>query len=378
MIKKLVSLAVCLPMIFTSVYAESADSDVSVGNGHSGEHTVYTLTLNDAINAAVDENPQFLVWESEKDDLKKQLSAAKITKANYKNVRKLSASSGFELKYIKGGYYVDSCEKAIVLKDREYEQIKAKIAYDVTQKYYNYKNSEKLVLIAKSSYDLVTENYNNAKLSYSLGLISRNDLDNTELSLRKAKYAYEQYADTFEIAKEAFKIAIRKNCDGCEVVLPDEIVCENYMPDIANDIATAKENRYDILGLKTSYELAKEYFNLTGLTPDSATYTSAYSKFVSAEYNYTNNQDLILLGVKSCANSVTSAKNDADAAQLNLNLKQDNYKIAKVKFDQGMITGSELAASLLEASQAEIENENAKLNYKLAVEKYKYEISIGL
>ena len=377
MIKKIASLILCSTMIFTSVFAEgSVISDTE--SVQQPEHKVYTLTLDKAIETALDGNPQFIVWESEKDNLKKQLSAAKITKSNYKSTRLVSASSGLELKYVRGGYYVHSCEKAIELKDLERKQIEAKISYDVTQKYYNLKNCEKLVEIARSSYNLVTENYNNAKLSYSLGLISRNDLDNTELSVKRAKYTYEQYANNLEIAKEDFKISLRKNSEDCEVILTQEIVCEYYEPDTAKDIAAAEASRYDISGLKTSYDLAKEYFDLTGLTPDSATYTDAYAKYVSAEYNYTNNKDLILLGVKSSANGVGSAKNDADVAQTNLSLKQDAYRIAKVKFDQGMITSSELASSLIETSQAEIENENAKLNYKLAVEKYKYEISIGL
>lgn len=373
MIKKLVSVLLCSALLFSYAYA-----DEDVLSPESSETKVYSLTLNEAIEIALTDNPQILVCETSAENLKKQLEAAKINKAHLKDVRKVSASSGYEAKYIKGGYYVHSCEAGIMLNELENKQIRSKIAYNVTQKYYNLKNCEKLVNIAADSYNLVLGNYNNAVISYGLGIISKNDLDNTEIGVKRAKYMLELYQNNLDIAREDFKIALRKNSENCTFVLTDEIVCEDFNADIGADLMLAKENRYDLAGLKSSYELAKEYFDLTGLTSDSATYTSAYSKYITAEYNYTNNSDLILLGVKSAYNSAVAAKNDADVAQTNLALKEDAYNIAKIKHEQGMITNSELSSALIDASQAEIENENAKLTYKLAQEKYKYEISIGL
>ena len=54
------------------------------------------------------------------------------------------------------------------------------------------------------------------------------------------------------------------------------------------------------------------------------------------------------------------------------------YNIAKIQYDLGMITNTQLSAALNAATAAETELENSKLTYKLAVIKYGYDITIGL
>lgn len=343
------------------------------------ETEINTLTLDEAIALAVEGNPSLNACEIKKDNYKTQLSAAYIQKSSYKNNSvKIYASSGYDAIYIKNGYYVDLYESQIELCDYEYEQIKSTLAYNVTQKYFNLKNCEKLLNIAKNSYNLVSESYNNAETSYNLGLIPKYDLDSTAINLKKAQNAVSLYENNLNIAKEDFKIAIRKNNEDYDFVLTDEIKCEDFDTDLSADLTTAEKSRYDILGLKSQYELSKKYLDITALPSNTARYTDAYSKFITAEYNYTNNKDLILLGVKTAYNSIFSAKNDMDTANDNLLLVNDAYNIAKIKYEQGMITSNELTNALNNISQAEIELENAKLTYELAVKKYQYEISIGL
>ena len=375
MFKKVVSIIICTMMVSLSVYADGDDTTETVD---SAEPAVYTISLADCINMATTENPQLEACDIKKENYETQLSAAKITKSNYKDNRTVYVSSGYEVTYIRGGYYVDSFQSALDLCDFERRQIESTLAYNATQKYFNYKNCMKLVDIASKSYDLAAENYNSMKLSYDLGLVSQNELDNAQLSLKRAEYIVQSYNNNCNLALDDLKIALRKNNEDCTLVLTDEIECGDYEGDLNADLVTAENSRYDINSLKSNYELKKKYLDLTGLPSTSAKYTSAYSDFITAEYNYTNNKDLILLGVKSSYNSISSAKNDLDIANDNLNLKNSAYNIAKIKYDQGMITNMELMSAMNDVSQAEIELENAKLTYKLAVEKYKYEISIGL
>ena len=368
-------------VLFLVVFCLSVSSVWADGNLEESEakNTVYTLTLDDAISLATEDNPKLNACDIKKENYKTQLSAAYIQKSAYKNNSvKIYASSGYDAIYIKNGYYVDLYESQVGLCDYEYEQIKSTLAYNVTQKYYNLKNCEKLLNIAKNSYNLVSENYNNAKTSYNLGLIPKYDLDSTAIGLKKAENAVLLYENNMNIAKEDFKIAIRKNNEDCDFVLTDEIKCEDFDTNLSDDLINAEKSRYDIAGLKSQYDLSKKYLDMTALPSNTARYTDAYSKFITAEYNYTNNKDLILLGIKTSYNSISSAKNDMDTARDNLTLVNDAYNIAKIKYEQGMITSTELTSALNNISQAEIELENAKLTYELAVKKYQYEISIGL
>ncbi|MEE1042833.1 MAG: TolC family protein [Clostridia bacterium] len=378
MLKKSILLFLCLTMMSMYVFASDSvttNSDTSI---NFGDVTIYTLTLDDAINIALNDNPQLNASIVKKQNNKAQLQSARDTKAGYGDIKEINISAGYELNYIKNSYYIHLYQNAVKLSDYEYKQIEAQISYNITEKYFNLKNAEKLVEISKNSYQLVKENYDASLLSYELGLIAKTDLDNVMVGLMQAEFALNNYTNNYEIAKEDFKIALRKNNENCDFVLTSSIDVIEYETNLENDLVNAENSRYDIMSLKSNYELSKEYFQLTNLPENTARYTSAYNNYITAEYNYTNNKALILLGVKSGYNNIYSTRNSVTLAEMTLNLKKNAYEIAKVKFEHGMITNTELLSALNDVYLAEVEYENSKLKYILAVDKYKYDISIGL
>lgn len=376
MLKKIVGIMLCVTMLSLNVFADEPIGNAEKTEVESEEAKVYTLSLEDAINIAIDNSPQLKACAAKKDDNKIQLKAAKETKSQYRDVNSIYMSA-YEIYYIKKGYYVHAYQKALVLSDYEYKQIEAQISYDVTQKYFTVKNCEKLVQIAENSYNIVLDNYNNAKLSYELGLISQSEFDSAKVSLMQAEFTVSSYKNNFEIAKENFKISLRKNDENCDFVLTSELDVKEFETNLAEDLITAENSRYDIAALKSNYELADEYLSLT-LGAATSRYSSAYSSFITAEYNYTNNKSLILLGIKSSYNNISATRNNVTLAEETLKLKNNAYNIAKVQFEQGMITNSELLSAQNAVYSAEVEYENAKLNYNLAVDKYKYDVEIGL
>ncbi len=232
--------------------------------------------------------------------------------------------------------------------------------------------------IAKNSYDIVKQNYNTASLSYELGMIAKTDFDSVKVSLLQAEFALTAYASNYEIAMEDLKIALRKNNENCDFVLTSNLDIEDFETNLEKDLVVAENSRYDILSLKSNYERSKEYYELTNLPENTARFTSAYTNYITAEYNYTNNKALILLGIKSGYNNINNTRNNVTLAEQNFRLRESAYKIAQIKYEQGMITNTELLSALNDVYTAEVDFENAKLNYNLAVDKYKYDIQIGL
>ncbi len=369
MLKKILGTMLCFAIISVNVY--------STESTYTNDKITYTLTLKEAVDMALTDNPQLKACLEKKEDTKIQLKSAKETKAQYRDLKNIPLSSGFELLYIKNGYYVHTYEKALDLANYEYKQIEAKIAYNVTEKYFNLKNSEKLVEIAKNSYDLINTNYTNTSLSYQLGVISKAELDSASVSLLQAKFNLETYKNNLELAKEDFKIAMNKNNENCDFVLTDSLDVVEFTADLSADLLNAEGSRYDIASLKMNYELAKEYLDLT-LSGATVRKSSAKSSFITAEYNYTNNKALILLGVKSSYNNISSSRNNVTLTDETLKLKKNAYEIAKIQYDQGLITNTELLTSLNNVNTAEVEYENAKLKYRLSVDKYKYDVQIGI
>jgi len=376
MIKKSIASILCFVMISLNVFADG--TEVSSSKTLVGETIIYTLTLEQAIDMALDNNPQLNACLVRKQNNKTQLAAARDTKAGYRDVKEIFVSAGYEVNYIRNGYYVHLYQDAVNLSDYEYKQIEAQITYNITQKYFTLKNYEKLLEIAKDSYDLVKKNYDTASLSYELGLIAKTDLESVKVSLLQAEYNLKSYTDTYEIAKEDFKIALRKNNENCDFVLTSNLNIVDFQTNLLEDLVKAENSRYDILSLKSNYERSKEYYELTNLPENTARFTSAFSNYITAEYNYTNNKALILLGIKSSYNNISSTYNNAILTEQNFKLKENAYEIAQIKYEQGLITNTELLTALNELYNAEVNFENAKLNYVLAVDKYKYDIQIGL
>lgn len=360
----------------TGTYANEvqADSEGSIPE----EKSVYTLSLADAKKMAYEDNQQINAVEIKKYSLELEKKAAQEQKAKSKNAEVRVSSSVAPL-LVKRGYYTELYGSQSELAKSELEQVKAKIDYDVTEKYYNLKLTERLVEVCNSAYNLAETNYINVQKMYELGLVAEVDVSSAEVAKRQAKSAAENYERTREIMKENLKIAL--NIDGdAEFVLTDGIDFEEFESDVEKDIEAAEKTRYDIKGLSESKRLADLNYSIIGaaLSDRSASALTAKSNAIQAKYTYENSKKLIKLGIRSTYNEIITAKDNIEIAEINRDINNKKYNAAKLKFEMGMITNSELISILNDLNTSEIEYEKARLAHILAVEKYGYEITIGL
>ncbi len=364
--KLLVTALLCFSCFLNCAYADEVVMPVT-----------YTLTLDAAIDMALTDNPQIKVLEIEQASNRINLLSAQLSKKNYKNYP--VSVSNYDLMYIKNGYYVDMYEMLIDLNPKKIEQAQAQIKYNVTESYYNYNIATALCDIAADAYELAKENLDNVTKRYELGMIATIDLDNAALSVDSVKNTYDTYVRNADIAKDNLKIHLQLDGEDCEFILTDDINYEEFSANADEDIKIAMDSRYDVNALKMSYKLAQMYFDYTeGLGESTAKYQTAYSDYVSKEHAYTNNSKLIALSIKSCYNNVLNCADSLATAEKSADIAKQRYEINKVMFESGMITNSELTQSLNEHLSENVKLENAKLNYKMAVEKYRAEISVGL
>ncbi|MBQ6998451.1 MAG: TolC family protein [Clostridia bacterium] len=364
--KLLVTSLLCFSCFLNCAYAQEAVMP-----------NTYTLTLDEAVNMALEDNPQIKVLEIEQESNRINLLSAQLTKKNYKNYP--VSVSNYDLIYIKNGYYVDMYKMLIDLNPKKIEQAQAQIKYNVTESYYNYKIAETLCDIAADAYELAKENLDNVAKRYELGMIAQIDFENAKLSVDSVKNTYDTYVRNAGLAKDNLKIHLQLDDENCEFILTDDIDYEEFSANADEDIKKAMDSRCDVSALKMNYKMAQKYFDYTeGLGETTAKYHTAYSDFVAKEHSYTNNSKLIALSVKSCYNNVLNCADSLATAEKSADIARQRYDINKVKFESGMITNSELTQSLNEYLSENVKLENAKLNYKMAVEKYRAEISVGL
>lgn len=396
--KKFVSTLMAVCILSSTLFAYANDQSTSAAATETiteaettepKEAIVYELTLDKAIEMAYENNPQL---EANKYDcIAKEIAmdTAILQKQNYRNTEKSANKKGLSLDYnvvdgftshcLKNGYYVDAAKVQHELAILEGEKISGSIAYNVTEAYYNYVLMQKLLKAAQNSYNLAVANMSVVNSQYSLGLIAKLDYENAALMVTTAENAVESYKLNLGIAEENLKISIHKDGENCTLRVSDDIDCSEFTSDVSADAAAAMESRYDLTALKKSKELAYRYLDLAEIgTQASSLYNDAYSSYVDADYTYTNTKKLITLLIKSTYNSIVTSKAGMNTAQLSYEMKLKEYESAKMKYDLGMITNLQLTQVINDLYDAQVAYANAKVSYKLAVEKYKYEITIGL
>ncbi len=375
--KRAISVIVCMIMLFWALPA-FADSD----NANKAQPKTYTLSLDEAIALAQENSQQLEVIEGKKRRAEHSLKLAISDRSKVEGI-KVKMPAGINTALMQGGYFVDQRENELSLVEHEMEQAKATIAYSVSEKYYNCILMQNFLNSAKDTYNLATENKTKVDKMLSLGMITQIEADNAALAVEQTRLAVENYERQYALAIDMLKVQLELSdydFETATLVLTDKVEYSDFTADVVNDIKLSKEQRYDMLSLKGSVAVMKRYTELIArhLGSKSATYTEAIGNLENLEYNFSNARKQIGILVKSQYSNVLSAKGNIKTAEMALSVAKSQYDAAKLKFDLGMITNIELTDQLNAMHEKEIALEQAKINYMLATDKYKYEVAIGL
>lgn len=358
--KKLICTVLACTMLATTAFADTL-----------------TLSLDKAIETAKENNQQLSVNDYKKAAAEISLKSAYISQKDAKNAPVMFGDTATPL--AKKGYYVTAAQTNIKLLDLEREKINNNISYDVTEKYFNYILADKLVSIAESAEKLAKENLEIVNKYFELGMVAELEVKNAEAAVSKCTFTKESYIRNRSLAAENLKISLNIKGD-IDFNLTDSIESEQYTGDVDAEITAAADTRYDIISLLEAYNLSKLNFEIVSIynLSNTANYNTAYSQMLESEYNYENNKRLIELSIRNSYNNILTCSDNLASAQNDYNIKKLEYDVAKIKYDVGSITNTQLTQTMNALSASEVELENAKLASKLAVEKYKYEITAGL
>lgn len=367
--KRISAILVCAVMMVSLCCAAFAEE--------TGVKT-YTLSLDDAINMMLENDPALISADIKIKDAERQLQQARKNQKDMKGVA-VRVSSGISGLALQRGYYVKQAEMGLESAKFEKKQTIASSSYAITQQYYGVKLAERLLASAESAYSLALNNKNTMDTQLSLGMVSEIDVNNASYALNQAKAARDKYARNLELARKNFAVRIFIEDDKFVLNLTDDIEFEEFETQLEEDIKKALETRYDVFMLKTSLNLAElmesvaKHFGLS-----SAEYSSAHQSKVQSEVTYNNSSKLIGISINSSYNAILDAKDSLKLAEENLALCQQEYNVGVIQHELGMITNTQLTGIMNSVAAAQIELDNAKLSYKLAVEKYGYEITVGL
>ena len=384
---KRISILLCAALMLSSlpVFADEAQNanapEVKTLESKAVAKT-YTLSLADAIKMAQEKSTELAALNVTEKTTEYALKIAKQNKVKAQGAR-VVLPAGINMVLVQDGYIVMQKENELNLIKVQREQINSKIAYSVTEKYYNCILMQNLLNSAKDTYNLAVENKNKVDGMLAAGIITQIEADNAALAVYQTQLAVENYERQLALVTDTLKIALElsdEDFNNAKIVLTDNVVYEDFSADVLKDAESAKENRYDMQSLKGGVSLMEAYVEVIGrhLGSKSTTYTDATDDLANLNYNFSNAKKQIGVAIKSQYSNVLAAKGNIKAAEMSAEVSQKQYDAAKLRFDLGMITNIDLTDSLNKLQESEIALEQAKINYKLAVEKYKYEVKIGL
>lgn len=369
MAKKVVAMLMCAVMLITSGIIAFAEEETST--------KTYVLSLEDSIKMALENDQTYKNFDSALLDAQKQIDNAKRDQREMKG--SIPLPSGISLVAVKQGYHVEQARIGLEVTKRSKQQYEKRTAYLITQSYFGVKVAEETVKTAQAGYDLAKDNKKNIDLQFSMGMVSELDVKNAQYSLNEAKAQLDKYTRMLELTYKSFASSLFIDESDITFVLTDEITYDDFSADLKADTEKAVDIRLDLYQLKSVAMQAERYTNVTKLLGQtSAEHSAAMQSKLTADANYKNAVRQVDIQINSVYNSILDSRDALKLAEENYAIRQQEYDVAVIQYDLGIITNSQLIAIMNIMTGSKIQLDNAKLNYKLAIEKYKCEIDVGL
>ena len=150
------------------------------------------------------------------------------------------------------GYDISLTEKAATVHDT---------IRDVKIAYFNILKAEKLLEVARQSVAQLTSHLNVARNFFEVGLIPRNDLLQSEVSLANGELSLSRAENGLELARSRFNTVLRRDI-GTPVRIEDILAYRPYEKTLEESIAAALENRPEIRSQTLKVDQARSQVKL--------------------------------------------------------------------------------------------------------------------
>lgn len=249
------------------------------------------------------------------------------------------------------------------------------VKYSAKEVYSGIVTDERNLKVQAASLKLQDKELTLAKKKYSLGLISNDDLKDTQLSYDKAKESYKNLQDTLEVSYKTLNtlIGIDEN-ERFSFSLPLEYEKLELPASIDTYISANVDSAASVKTAKLNLQSAKNSYNIRGLNEDSTepyNYLSLTNSVNEADLSLKDAKDNVESNLRTLYNTIKTQESNIDIAKSELTRLKEDYSKEQTKFAQG--TTSQIAVD--EAQQKVIEKEYSILSqmysHMLNVEKFK-------
>lgn len=372
-----ISISMLIVLVF-SIAIVASESNIIDSMLFQGTGT--DITFEKAVAAALDGNAAISSvqksLEQEKVSYKMDLSGIENTKGQLEGVHEpkntLDYLRGVTLPMLNLDYSVASAQRKV---DATIAGQKAV----VEQAYFSLLQASKQSKIQKENLDISTSLNEKVNKKYSLGLVSKQEVLSSELSLLKAQVNYKSAETTFSKAKMTLNNVLGYGLMD-EINLKDELSYKEFKVDSIKDaIIKALENRDEIKTLEYLYKLESLNLDIIQRIYSKDTYKEQEQilKKDKAFADLENTKKTIELEVRNNYFEVMQKQDEIKTGEKSVEVATESLKLSQATYDAGMGLQTDVQKAQVELQQAKLGLSQAILDYNLAVSKFNDSISVG-
>ena len=345
-----------------------------------------SLTLEQAVDIMLKDNPTLkqsqLNLKQVKEDYEKVMRALRGEKDEKTPIDGFSRKDkkqettayleNVKLKELGNEFNMDSAE-------RNHAALVEGLKAGLEESYFGLLQAEQSAEISKENLEVAQELHEKTKKKYELGLVSKQQVLNSELNYIKAENGYKAVLSGVKKAKMAFNIQMGYDVMK-EMTLEDELVYKAYEPvGIAEAVSQALSNRKEVKALQFAYDIEKINMDIA---------ERKYSEFMSP---YKTQQISLEKALKNLEDGKKGIEMEVRANYLDLMQKQEEIKsgekavevakqalhLSEVSYDAGMSVLTDVQQAQVALQQARLGLSQAILDYNLMALKFEDSMGVG-
>ncbi len=340
------------------------------------DNEVMTLSLDEAIDYALEHNPNVKLIKVSLDEAKKAYKQADDAKEKIED--NPYAPAGLDTSKVKELYPAQA--------KRGYEAAKVNLDYTkrairlaVESAYYNVLSAEKKVSVAETTYQKALEQVNLARAAFAAGTKAKNDVLQAEVALAGARVGLNQAENDLDIAYMKLNRALGLDLDQ-SLKLTTRL---EYMPvdsiDVAEVLAEAAGKDAALVGARVTYENALDAFELTAkfYTPNGYTYKDAKYAADKAKVNYAEAQKDFELNVIEAYKNLRVAEANYKMRLKSVEQAEESLRLSRLRYEVGVATSLEVISASEILNNQELELIDALKSYNLVKAQFRHMVFGG-
>lgn len=271
-----------------------------------------------------------------------------------------------------------SAETAWLVAQRNYEIARADIATQAEQAYYDVLKSERASVLAQENLERAKDQLKTSESKFKLGMVAQIDVIAAETEVASAEADQSKAQANLALAKMKLNRVIGLALDS-PVKLASQFSYEPISVDLDKAIEYSLSHRLEIKRAEDTVTLKEkevEVYN-NDFTPPLVLERSRVG-LEAAQADLDDVKANIILEVRQNFESLKDAERQVPLQEKSLTKAKESLRIAKARYDAGVITAMELADAQRAVYQAETAYLQAMFDYNVAVAKFYKALGMSL